>query len=177
VTPASHLVLILGCTVHPDGTPSKALRRRVAAALERASSLPSVRFLAVGGARGRSPAEATVIARLLRESGIGASAIVASPLGRNTIESLRACWPLLQAERAAEPAVTLHVCTDGYHTLRCQLILALWGLRSRAAPAPRPPLPCRQLLGLRWRDRGALLKDVPLALLWRAAGLSGHQKD
>jgi len=111
-----------------------------------------------------------VIERLLRESGVPASAILGCPEGQNTIESLRACWPLLVAARAAQPGVTLHVCTDGYHTLRCRLILALWGLRSRAAPAARPALPPRQLLALRWRDRGALLKDVPLALYWRATG-------
>lgn len=163
-------MLILGCTVHPDGTPSKALRRRVEAALRRASTLPNVSFVPLGGARGGSPAEATVIERLLCEAGVPASAVLPCPLGQNTIESLRACWPLLAAARAAAPSLELHVCTDGYHTLRCQLILALWGLRSQAAPAPRPALPRRQLLALRWRDRGALLKDVPLALLWRAAG-------
>jgi hypothetical protein len=163
-------VLILGCTVHPDGTPSKALRRRVEAALRWASTLTDVRFLALGGARAGAPAEAVVIERLLRESGVPGSAILGCPEGQNTIESLRACWPLLVAARAAEPSVTVHVCTDGYHTLRCQLILALWGLHSRAAPAARPLLPGRRLSALRWRDRGALLKDIPLALYWRAAG-------
>jgi len=101
---------------------------------------------------------------------VPASAIAASPHGRTTIESLRACWPLLSAARAADRSLTLHVCTDGYHTLRCRAILRLWGLESQAAPAPRPNLPRRQLRALRWRDRAALVKDIPLAVFWRAAG-------
>ena len=168
MTPAAHLLLILGCTVHPDGTPSGALRRRVQAALRHARTLRHVRFLSIGGPRGGSPAEAAVIQRMLVEAGVPASAISASPLGRSTLESLRACWPLLSAACLADPALTLHVCTDGYHTLRCRAILLLWGLKSRAAPAPRPGLPRRQLLALRWRERAALVKDVPLALFWRA---------
>jgi len=169
VTPAAHLLLILGCTVHPDGTPSGALRRRVQAALRHASTLGPVRFLPIGGARGDSPAEAVVIERMLIEAGVPASVISPSPLGQTTIESLRACWPLLSAARVADPSLTLHVCTDGYHTLRCRAILRLWGLESQAAPAPRPNLPQLQLLRLRWRERVALVKDVPLAVFWRAA--------
>jgi uncharacterized SAM-binding protein YcdF (DUF218 family) len=126
-------------------------------------------FLPIGGARAGGPAEAWVIERMLLESGVSASAISPSPLGRTTLESLRACWPLLSAACVANPSLTLHVCTDGYHTLRCRTILRLWGLESQAAPAPRPDLRRRQLLALHWRDRVALVKDVPLALFWRGA--------
>lgn len=154
----------------PDGTPSNALRRRVEAALRYAAALPEVRFLSVGGAQGDTPAEALVIEEMLLEAGVPGAAIVVSPLGLTTIESLRDCWPLLERTLAGEPAPTLHVCTDGYHALRCRAILALWGRRARAAPAPRPQLPSHRLLLLELRDRAALIKDIPLALLWRATG-------
>lgn len=170
MTRATHLVLILGCRVLPDGTPSTALRRRVEAALRHAAALPEALFVPVGGARGHAPAEALVIERMLLEAGVPASAILASPLGQTTIESLRDCWPLLERALASEPEAALHVCTDGYHTLRCRTILALWGRRARAAPAPRPRLPSHHLLLLRLRDGAALLKDIPLACFWRATG-------
>ncbi|HEU4577605.1 MAG TPA: ElyC/SanA/YdcF family protein [Polyangiaceae bacterium] len=167
---ATHLVLILGCRVLPDGTPSSALQRRVQAALSSAAALPGARFLAVGGAHGQAPAEALVIERMLIAAGVPPSAILASPSGLTTIESLCACWPLLERALAEEPGATLHVSTDGYHTLRCRAILALWGRPARAAPAPRPRLPRHRLWLLRVRERAALFKDVPLALYWRATG-------
>jgi hypothetical protein len=170
VTRAPHLLLILGCRVLPDGTPSNALRRRVEAAVRAAAVLPEVRFVPLGGARGQAPAEALVIERMLIAAGVPASAIVPSPLGLTTIASLRECWPLLERALAREPGAVLHVCTDGYHALRCRAILALWGRRARAAPAPRPQLPRHHLFLLELRDRAALLKDVPLALYWRATG-------
>jgi hypothetical protein len=176
VTRATHFVLILGCRVLPDGAPSSALRRRVEAALQYAAALgcsaplSEVRFVPVGGARGNAPAEALVIERLLLAAGVPASAILASPLGLTTIESLRDCWPLLERALASEPGASLHVCTDSYHAPRCRTILALWGRRARVAPAPRPQLPSHRLLLLQLRDRAALLKDVPLAVFWRATG-------
>jgi vancomycin permeability regulator SanA len=170
VTRVRHLVLILGCRVLPDGTPSSALRRRVQAALRTAAALPEVRFVPVGGARGQAPAEALVMERMLITAGVPASAILASPGGLTTIESLRECWPLLERALAAEPGAELHLCTDGYHMLRCRAILALWGRPARAAPAPRPRLPSHRLWLLRLRDGAALVKDIPLALYWRAAG-------
>jgi hypothetical protein len=164
-----HVLLILGCSVHPDGTPSRCLRRRVAAALARSRSLGEVWFVAIGGAHPGRPSEAGVIERLLREAGVAPDAIRASPRGLNTIASLRDCLPLLSAARATGRPVTFHVCTDAYHQRRCRVILRLWGIRTLKTPAPPTDLSPSQLLELRWRDRAALIADVPLALLWRAA--------
>lgn len=165
--PPRHVLLILGCTVLPDGSPSGALLRRVASALRLAQALPQVLFVPLGGAQGERPAEARVIERLLREAGVPAAAIVGVPAGRTTITSLRAARPLLRELAASAPRVRWHVCTDHYHVLRCRVILRLWGMRSSGAAAPRPQLPRRTLAALYVRDGVALLKDVPLALWWR----------
>lgn len=162
-----NVLLILGCTVLPDGSPSGALRRRVGGALRFAQTLPQVLFVPLCGAHEGRPAEATVIERMLREAGVPAAAIRAVPAGRNTLASLAAARGLLRELAVAAPEVCWHVCTDPYHVLRCRVILALWGLRSHGAPAPRPELPRRQLAALYVRDRVALIKDVPLALWWR----------
>ncbi len=161
------MLLILGCTVRADGSPSRALRRRVDSALRLAEALPDVLFVPLGGARGARPAEAAVIERLLREAGVPAAAVRAVPAGHTTISSLRAAWPLLRELSRAAPRARWHVCTDRYHVLRCRVILRLWGKHSHGAPAPRPALPARRLAVLYARDRLALLKDVPLALWWR----------
>lgn len=161
------MILILGCTVLPDGSPSCALRRRVDSALRLGQTLPEVLYLPLGGARGERPAEAAVIERLLCEAGVPAAAICAVPAGRTTIGSLRAALPRLRELAAGAPQARWHVCTDPYHVLRCRVILGLWGMRSRGAPAPRPSLSRRKLAELYVRDRVALVKDVPLALWWR----------
>ncbi|MEY2933066.1 MAG: hypothetical protein RL033_3815 [Pseudomonadota bacterium] len=165
-----HVLLILGCTVLPDGSPSGALRRRVSSALRFGQALPQVLFVPLGGAHEGRLAEATVIERMLREAGVPSAAIRAVPAGRNTLASLAAARGLLRELVAAAPQVRWHVCTDPYHVLRCRVILALWGLRSDGAPAPQPALPRRQLAALYVRDRMALIKDVPLALWLRERG-------
>jgi hypothetical protein len=161
------VLLILGCTVLPDGSPSSALRRRVESALQLGQSLPRVLYVPLGGARRGRPSEASVIERLLQAAGVPAAAIRAVPAGLTTIASLRAAWPLLLQLAHGAPEAQWHVCTDGYHVLRCRLILRLWGMPTRGAPAPRPALPRWRLAALYVRYRAALLEDVPLALWWR----------
>lgn len=165
--PPRHVLLILGCTVLPDGSPSRALSRRVCSAASLGQSLPGVLYVPLGGARGERPAEAVVIERLLREAGVPAVAIRAVPAGGTTISSLRAALPLLRELAEQAPQARWHVCTDHYHVLRCRMILRLWGMRSQGAAAPRPALRRRHLAALYLRDGMALLKDAPLALWWR----------
>jgi hypothetical protein len=164
-------VLILGCAVLAGGRASPALERRVAAALETARGLSGARFVPVGGVGRHPPAEATVMAQLLRSGGVADADIVAVPRGATTIESLREAWPELRRALGAGGA-RVYVCTDAYHRLRCRAILRIWGVRSRSGLDPRERdatpawLRCWQL----GRDRLALGKDVPLALWWRARG-------
>lgn len=162
-----HVVLILGCAVHPGGVPSPALRRRVQLALETARGKAQVRFMPVGGQGRFGPAEAEVMRRLLVEAGVNDAEISAVPEGDNTIRSLRASWPVLCRELAGGGAV--YVCSDAYHVPRCRLILRVWGLRTRPGARGGPAPGFRRAL-MRARELPAIGKDLILALVWRASG-------
>ena len=149
------------------------MRRRVARALALGRALGVAEFMPIGGLGRFAPAEAEVMARLLADAGITRSLIHSVPEGDNTIRSLLASWPLLSAWRASSGGV-VHVCTDDYHALRCQTILRIWGMPTErikagdlSAEGLSPPL-AKQRVWMSLRDRVALLKDVTLALLWRA---------
>jgi hypothetical protein len=162
----AHVIVILGCAVRALGAPSQAMQRRVDQALQTGRHLERVSFVPIGGVGRHPPAEALVMQGLLRAGGVSASSIEPVPLGKNTIVSLRACWPVLCAARAWPEPAQIHICTDAYHMLRCRAILWLWGLETRAlcCPTPRTRGPLSYMLV---RDRLALIKDVCLALFWR----------
>lgn len=165
--PDRHVVLILGCAVHPGGVPSPALRRRIRLALETARGKARVRFMPVGGKGRHGPPEADVMRQLLLEAGVDDGAVWAVPEGENTIASLRACWPALCAELAAGGVV--HVCSDAYHVRRCRMILRLWGLRTRPGVRGGPGSAPRRAL-MTGRELLASCKDAVLAIAWRASG-------
>jgi vancomycin permeability regulator SanA len=164
--PSANLIVILGCAVKSGGAPSDSMRRRVDGALSAARHLERVVFMPVGGVGRHPPAEAFVMQALLEAAGIPRGRIQPVPAGKNTIESLRACWPQLRREQRTGAGAIAHVCTDDYHMLRCRAILWIWGLVTRPLPCPEPRRGW-PLLFMRARDRVGLAKDIPLALLWR----------
>jgi vancomycin permeability regulator SanA len=166
---ARAVVLILGCKVGRDGAPSAAMRRRVEAARRLERSLGPVLFVPIGGVGRWGPAEALVMQRLLREAGVPDDAIQPVAEGANTIHSLRACWPVLVEVTGGLTRSDVYVCTDRYHLPRCRAILRIWGAPTRAAVRPRDEEGAGERSSyMLWRDRLALLKDVPRAFWWRA---------
>lgn len=164
--PTTHLIVILGCAVHPGGVPSRAMRRRVDVAASSAESWSGVIFMPIGGVGRHPPAEADLMTELLRARGVAREVIIPVPHGRNTIESLNAARREIAAVERRAPALEVHVCTDDYHVRRCQLILRLWGVPTRALPCATSRRGTHGLY-MPLRDGFALLKDIPLAWLWR----------
>ena len=163
-----NVVIVLGCAVRAGGVPSPAMRRRVNAALRLEQSLEGVLFIPVGGVGKFGPAEAVVIERLLRQAGVASVAIHAVPEGRNTIHSLRACWPVLMEATADLTRAEIYVCTDRYHLLRCRAILRIWGALTRGVTRQRSEESAAERSAyMFWRDGFALAKDVPRAAWWR----------
>ncbi len=81
-------IVVLGCRVHDDGRPSIALRRRVerGVALFNAGSAP--RLVLTGGVgEGKPISEARAAARIARDLGVPASAIVIEEESRSTEEN------------------------------------------------------------------------------------------
>jgi uncharacterized SAM-binding protein YcdF (DUF218 family) len=158
-------IVIFGAAVRPDGTPSNALRRRVAAALAFAEAYPRALFIPTGGVGRHGPAEALVMAELLRAAGVDEACIRVEPTAGDTLASVRAAVRVLHGWRGP-----VWVATDAYHLPRCVLLLRLAGLPARACPPP--PGPASRNLWRRWRWR---LREVPavpydaLLVLWHRA--------
>lgn len=107
--PAS-VIVILGCKVHLDGTPSIALQRRIeaGAALFHAGLAPEI--LVSGGSVNGSPNEATSMSQALQVLGVPDQAILLESTSQNTWENVLFCMPLISG-----PAI---VVSDDWHLPR-----------------------------------------------------------
>ncbi len=123
------VIIIFGAAVRADGQPSGALLDRVRAAYRLGERLPSAVYMPTGGVGRYGPAEADVMAALLRDRGVAADRIRTEPTGTNTLSSVRACAALLRGH-----AGLVYAASSAYHLPRCVLLLRLAGLRARACP-------------------------------------------
>ncbi|GGG20023.1 hypothetical protein GCM10010964_05330 [Caldovatus sediminis] len=161
VAPPEAAILIFGAAVRPDGGPSATLRRRVEAAAAFGETLqPPPLYVPTGGQGRHGPAEAAVMAALLRARGVPPGRIAEEPTGTDTLSSVLACARLLRARGHAGP---VFAATSAYHLPRCVLLLRLAGLPARAAPPP--PAPAARAWRRRWYWR---LRELP-AIPWDAA--------
>jgi uncharacterized SAM-binding protein YcdF (DUF218 family) len=135
------LAVVLGAAVWPGGEPSPTLARRArhAAGLWQAGRVDAV--LGCGGAGIHPPAEAAVIAAVLRRSGIPAEAIHCEDRSTNTRENLRNAAPILRRLGASEVVIV----TDPYHAPRARLIARQEGIAARSDCPPWRDLGPRQL--------------------------------
>jgi len=166
---AGAAIIIFGAAVRPDGTPSRALRLRVDAALRCAARLSQPLFVPTGGVGRHGPAEATVMTALLQAAGVPEAAILPETTGDDTLSSVRACAALLKG-RGFRGRV--YAATSAYHLARCVALLRIAGLPAR--PCPRPLVPAARGCGARWywrlREAAALPVDLALAVLLRLSG-------
>ena len=89
-------IVIFGAAVRPDGSPSGTLRNRVAAAARFGRRFDRPLFIPTGGKGRFGDPEATVMARLLRESGFTDAAILQELTGTDTLSSVRALRSALE---------------------------------------------------------------------------------
>ena len=162
-------ILIFGAAVRPDGQPSPALRQRVEAALACARRHPGACFIPTGGVGRHGPSEASVMARLLMESGIQREKIVIEEAGRDTLSSVRAIRRLLAKQDSDRHIL---VATSAYHLPRCIALLCLSGIPSmRCKPfSASAATHWRKRWYWRLREIPALPYDAFLVLwlrLWR----------
>jgi vancomycin permeability regulator SanA len=162
-------ILIFGAAVRPDGNPSATLQRRVAAALECAKGNPDARFIPTGAVGRYGPSEASVMAALLRESGVRDDRIVLEESGFDTLSSVRAIYRLLR-----EPQVRgrVMVATSAYHLPRCLILLCLAGIAAQPCSPPRAPAAATRWKRCYWRLREvpAVPYDAMLMLWFRLIG-------
>ena len=164
---AGPAIVIFGAAVRADGTPSTALRRRVEAAFACGRAMPDVLYVPTGGVGRHGPAEAAVMAGLLRALGVPDSAILPEPTGTDTLSSVRAAARLLRGRLAP-----VYAASSAYHLPRCVLLLRLAGLPAR--PCPAPPHPAARGFARRWywrlREGLALPMDAAMMIVLRLGG-------
>ncbi|CAH2600451.1 YdcF family protein [Rhodovastum atsumiense] len=153
-------IVIFGAAVRPGGRPSRALLRRVAAAVAFGRAHPRALYVPTGGLGRHPPAEADVMAGLLRDAGVEPARILAERTGTDTLSSVRAVRRLLRDHGHAGP---VFAATSAYHLPRCVLLLRLAGLPAHGCPPP--PWPAATRFRTRWYWR---LRELP-ALPWDAA--------
>ena len=158
-------ILIFGAAVRPDGRPSATLRRRVEAALACAKAHPDARFVPTGAIGRHGPSEASVMARLLMESGVTADKILLEESGDDTLSSVRAICRLLREHKAPGHVM---VASSAYHLPRCLVLLCLFGMAAQPCPPPREKFANTWYWWL--REIPALAYDAILALWCRLTG-------
>ena len=157
-------IVIFGAAVLPDGKPSGALRRRVETALAQARGQTDTWFIPSGGIGRHGPSEASVMASVLRESGVPDNRILLEETARDTLSSVLAVKQLIRREGLAGPVLAA---TSAYHLPRCLLLLCLAGMAARPCPPTRAPAAARFWKRWYWR-----LREIPaipydtILILW-----------
>lgn len=150
------VAVVLGTEVLSGGRPSRTLEARVrhAAMLYEQGR---VRLLVPTGGLGKHPpAEAEVMARVLREEGVPDDAVVLEDRALNTWDSAR----LVAAMAEKLGLDTVLVVTDPLHCVRTVAAFEWAGLRAFAEPVYRSPM----WRGL-WSRRGQFAREAG-ALIW-----------
>jgi len=162
-------ILIFGAAIRPGGQPSTTLRRRVETALNCAKRHPDARFIPTGGIGRYGPSEASVMAGLLRESGVESERILLEETATDTLSSVRAIRRLL---REHPPQGRVMVATSAYHVPRCLILLCLFGIAAQPCPGRREPAARKWWKRWYWRLREvpAVPYDAALALWERLTG-------
>ncbi|WP_413205189.1 YdcF family protein [Rhodospirillum sp. A1_3_36] len=132
-------IVVLGARRAQDGSPSRAMRRRVAKAVLQARGFPGIPVIFSGGITRGTVSEARVMAGLAAAEGLSPERIVLEERARNTLENARECILLLQ-KRGIERILLI---TDAPHMPRSLLCFRLLGggdmtVLPRPAPWPSP---------------------------------------
>ncbi|HEX2559761.1 YdcF family protein [Phenylobacterium sp.] len=159
------IIVLLGAAVRPDGRPSAALARRIAAAAKAAEIHPTAMVFCSGGVGRHGPSEASVMARDLVRLGVAPARLVLDESSLDTLQTAIAAARYMRAERLTRCLV----CTDSYHAPRALALMLALGMQGRMWPAKAG---LRQMGPAAWawmraREAVAFPYDVALALMKR----------
>ena len=119
--------LIFGKSITEEGRICEAMARRVSAALDAATFLERSVFLTTGGVGRFPPSEASLMAGMLEDHGVGPTNILKEERSRTTLESVIHCATIFKSLTDLDAVM---VCTDHYHQFRCRVLLWLLGIRT-----------------------------------------------
>ena len=133
------VAVVLGTEVLAGGRPSRTLEARVRHAARMYAGGEIDRLVVTGGLGKHPPAEAEVMARILREAGVPDEAVLVEDKGESTWDSARFLADVL-AERGVREVL---VVTDPLHCVRTAAAFERVGVRARPEPVYSSPM---------WRD-------------------------
>lgn len=129
------VVVVFGCGVAPDGTPSDALRNRVATGVQLVKDGLAEQLILSGGPAAGPIDETDAMRILARDAGIPDKRLVIDPEGYDTRASVLNTTAYM---RRKEFARVLAV-SDFYHLPRIQLCFRRHGVEAFTVPAGGPP--------------------------------------
>lgn len=144
------VIIVPGCAVTSDGTPSAALARRVRLAVRLANQGRAPLIVFTGGLGRYPPTESEAARALCVQLGVPADQVRVETRSTNTAQNARYAAELF--DNAADLCVV--IATDGYHCFRCKRLFSRFFRSVRCAGATPPA---------RSRVRGAMREVVSLA--------------
>ena len=150
------VAVVLGTQVLSGGRPSRTLEARVRHAARLFKEGRVSLLIPTGGLGDHPPSEAKVMARILREEGVPAAAVLSEDRAMNTWDS---AWLVARiAEKLGVRSVV--VVTDPLHCVRTVAAFRKAGLMARAEPVYSSPM-----WRGKWLRRGQLVREIG-ALAW-----------
>lgn len=125
--PRADAILVLGCYVYPDGTPSLMLQDRLDQGLELYRAGRSGRIIVSGDHGTKEYDEVNAMRNYLVERGVPAEAIFMDHAGFDTYDSMYRAKAIFCAD-------SLLVCTQNYHMGRALYIARSLGLEASGVP-------------------------------------------
>jgi len=160
-------VIIFGARLKPDGTPTRTLRLRVAAARAFGARQGRVVYVPTGGpSQPSGRREAAVMADMLHAADVPPDDVMVEDTAPDTLASVIRCSTLLRRRGYAGPVA---VASSAYHLPRCLLLMRMMGWR--VVRVPPPLVPAARGVGRRWFWR---LREGA-ALPWDALLLACHR--
>jgi uncharacterized SAM-binding protein YcdF (DUF218 family) len=150
------VAVVLGTEVLPGGRPSRTLEARVRHAARLYARGRVGMLIPTGGIGKHPPAEAEIMARVLREEGVPGHDMVLEDRALNTWDSARLVAGI--AQKLGVESVL--VVTDPLHCVRTVAAFERAGLRTWAEPVYGSPM-----WRGRWSRRGQLARETG-ALIW-----------
>ena len=165
--PDKDFLIVLGCGLKPDGTPTPLLQGRLDRALrfaqrQEAETGKRLTFVASGGqGPDEAVAESAAMKRYLMDRGVPAERIIEEDRSTNTLENMRFSKEKIQA---LDPGARIAFSTTNYHVFRSGLFARRVKMRAVGMGAPTkwyfwPNAAVREFAGLltKHRDKQALI--------------------
>jgi uncharacterized SAM-binding protein YcdF (DUF218 family) len=151
-----HCCVVFGAAVRPGGIPSGTLTRRVEGAFA-VGGAASYYFVS-GGVGRHPPAEAHVMADLLRAHGVAQAQIIIDDQATDTVDTVLNFVRWIGRARSVE---RIAVCSSRYHMPRCRMLLGLCDVDAYIPemPGDRPFVSSTRLAYFYLRELIAYLYD------------------